>query len=101
MELHPAMSVDFESVHIPGNPATEKWRKTADYFKKSQKSAKSAPFAVLCVTTPPSGRGEQVLWREGLVLVKPRCLSPFDEWRLADKPAADMDGLNIRCITGI
>ena len=38
-------------------------------------------FAVLCVTTPPSGRKERpVLWREGPPPVKPPLVgSSFDE----------------------
>src|SRR4029078_7084699 len=55
-------------------------------------------FAVLCVTTPPSGRGEAAPWRE-----RPRPASPladhmdrFDEWRLARLAAVDKSQLDLK-----
>ena len=63
-------------------------------------------FAVLCVTTPPSGR-EAPPFQKGTRAVKPpgslygNSRGPFDQWRLARNGRIDMTGLKIRCITVI
>ena len=60
-------------------------------------------FAVLCVTTPPSGRGEtRALARWRASGQAPQLVDwSFDEMRLAGLRSADKSGLNSRCIIGI
>src|SRR6476619_1367013 len=79
------------------DPKCINWRARCQHGGPSRNRTGVQGFAVLRVTTPPSGRGEEPLWRTRPLPVNPRrSHQGFDEWRLARAAAADKSQLDLQ-----